>query len=254
MKKPSIILMLAIVLLLLVILSTAYASDIAVKTYKQQEQTEQDKKMGMWDFLNENSGGITAAATVLYFLATCWIIGSSRSQLKQLRKQHEQNIGVQLYDRRKFIYKQLEEQSYGQIDMTESKFLFQEATYLLLEQWRNKKHTLNVALDKLRSSTLPLYDLNVNYFNLYKQCLNKDGRKIPRQELQIEFFKILKKIESIPNIEKEIVDKVSSIGLNLIGMKYEVIELYDTTQLAMEIQIKGSIAAEGSANDRNEIP
>ena len=72
-------------------------------------------------WLNENDGALMVLITVIYVIATISISHSnrksaeaSRKQLESSQKQQEQNVGLQLYDRRKKVIENISQKKYDE--------------------------------------------------------------------------------------------------------------------------------------------
>ena len=127
MKKATAILILTLTLLVIITTSIANADGTSIQAYESEEQIASSDAIGFWDFLNINSGGIIAVATVLYLGATIGILLSSRSQIEQLQKHHIQNVGYQMLDKRAVIMQKLMTYDFLTLNLPEVTLLFDQS-------------------------------------------------------------------------------------------------------------------------------
>ena len=129
MKKHLYLIALVLLLSLFTTLSAANAESTVVPEIEQLQKVSSNSSAGFWDFLNKNSGGITALATVLYLGVTGGLLWVSHSQMKCMQKQHGQNIGFQLLEKRTAALTLVVENKFEELELSKVGFLFDREVY-----------------------------------------------------------------------------------------------------------------------------
>lgn len=242
MKKRYFLIILVLLLSSIVWISVSYAdeTDTAVQATEQQEQAVSSNNVGLWDFLNENSGGITAVATVFYLGATIAIFLSSRSQEKQSQIHHCQNIGFQLLEKRTSALALVVDDKYDELVLPSVGFLFDRGVYNKLLALQKANSLMNNARFCAFQSLESLEKVNRGLYTSYMAYLSSVLTITSQGEIE-KLYCVLDKILKLLPKDCEKSKLLDSFTKETVNQSREILNIKSEIIMQMEKYISDSI-------------